>query len=47
MEYKVLMGDSLISEEQLNDFAVQGWRLVTIVEMQGRFYVYFVRAVVN
>lgn len=47
VEYKVLMGDSLISEKQLNDLAAQGWRLVTIVEMAGRFYIYFVRTVVN
>ena len=30
MEYKVLASASLINEDQLNDLAQQGWKLVTI-----------------
>ena len=42
MKYRVLMADTLISEEQLNALAEEGWRLVTIVESEGRFYFYLV-----
>lgn len=47
MEYKVLKATSLIGEDQLNDLAQQGWKLVTIASMQGRYYFYFHRVVVN
>ena len=47
VEYKVLMAARLISEEQLNDMAQQGWRLITIVQWNGQFYLYFSRVVPN
>ena len=40
MKYRVLMADTLISEEQLNALAEEGWRLVTIVERAGQFFFY-------
>ncbi len=41
MKYKILKADSLINEQQLNELAQQGWKLVTIVEEKGQYYFYF------
>jgi len=41
LQYKVLKADSLISEQQLNELAQKGWRLVTIVKDENLFYFYF------
>ena len=41
LKYKILQADTLINEQQLNDLASQGWRLVTIVSKDGQFYFYF------
>lgn len=47
MEYKVLQADSLVSAEQLNDMALDGWRLVQIVKDSGLFYFYLCNMTVN
>ena len=44
MEYKILEAKSLISEEQLNDIAQDGWLLVCIVPVEYTYYFYFRRA---
>jgi hypothetical protein len=41
LKYKILKADSLINEQQLNELAQKGWRLVTIVEEKGQYYFYF------
>ncbi len=40
-QYKILQADSLINEQQLNELAQEGWRLVTIVKNENLFYFYF------
>lgn len=45
MQYRVLKAATLISEDQLNDLAQEGWRLVTIVKEGAFFYFYFRREV--
>ena len=40
-QYKLLQADSLINEQQLNELAQEGWRLVTIVKDENLFYFYF------
>ena len=45
-EYKILIAQSLINEDQLNDLASNGWRLIAIVP-NGRFYFYFERPVLT
>ena len=42
-EYRILQANSLISEEQLNDLAKDGWKLVTIVLVDYIYYFYFVK----
>ena len=46
-EYQILNAKSLINAEQLNELAIQGWRLITIAQMNGKFYFYFERPVMN
>lgn len=41
LEYKILQADSLINENQLNELAKEGWRLITIVKNDNLFYFYF------
>lgn len=41
--YVVLMADTPITAEQLNELANQGMRLVTIIQFSGKFYFYFYR----
>lgn len=43
MEYKILEATTLISEDQLNRIALEGWKLVTIVPCDDKFYFYFGR----
>ncbi len=40
-QYKILQADSLINEQQLNELAQEGGRLVTIVKNENLFYFYF------
>ena len=40
-EYQVLEAQSLVTAEQLNDLAKQGWRLIEIVLVDYRYYFYF------
>jgi hypothetical protein len=47
LEYKILKSDSLVNESQLNDLALEGWRLVTIVKDGQWFYFYFERHVIK
>lgn len=41
MNYLVLEADSPINAEQLDRLALEGWRLITVVEWRNRFYFYF------
>ncbi len=41
MEYKVLSANSLISEEQLNELAQDGWLLICVVPVEYKYYFYF------
>ena len=40
-QYKILKANSLINEDQLNNLAKEGWRLVTIIKENDEFYFYF------
>jgi hypothetical protein len=40
-EYKILQAESLINEQQLNELALEGWRLVTIVASKDSNLYYF------
>jgi hypothetical protein len=42
-EYRVLEADSLVNEHQLNELAGEGWRLVTIEQLNGKYVFYFER----
>lgn len=42
-EYQVLEGDDLVSEEQLNEFSKEGWRLITIAQKEQTYFFYFER----
>jgi len=46
-EYQILEASSLINQEQLSDQAKKGWRLVTIVPDNGKFFFYFEKFVLN
>ena len=46
-EYNILQGDTLVNAKQLNDLAKDGWRLIEIVQHNGRFYFYLERLVVQ
>lgn len=43
MEYNILQATSLISEDQLNRLALEGWRLISIVPIGDQFYFYLGR----
>ncbi len=41
--HQVLQANALISAEQLDEQYSLGWRLITIVQVDGVFYFYFER----
>lgn len=44
IEYKVLVGESLISDKQLNDLGRERWKLITIVVGSDlQYYIYLSR----
>lgn len=43
MEYNVLEASDLPSPKNLNELAVEGWRLVQIVQHKGKIFVYVER----
>lgn len=42
-EYKVMQGDALPSEENLNELDGKGWELVQIIHAENTFYLYLRR----
>jgi len=48
IENKILQTNQpTASEEQLNEFGLEGWKLVTIIEWDNTWYYYFIRFVKN
>ena len=41
--YQVLQAETPINAKPLNQLAVDGWRLVTILTWASEFYFYFIR----
>jgi len=39
--YEILEADSLINKQQLDELAKKNWRLITIVQHEGKFFFYF------
>ena len=36
-EYRVLKADSLMSEEQLNELGLEGWRLAAVIHIPAMY----------
>ena len=47
MEYRIFVVSTPVNEEQLDELARQGWRLITILPFQNKLYFYFVRELLN
>lgn len=41
LTYEILEADSPINKQQLDELARKNWRLITIVQHEGKFYFYF------